>query len=629
MLHPLLRRASNLPARFGAITFGLALLAGCGDDAGDAEPTPGTGAGTGTDTSADTATDAGGDLAGGDTAPDAPPAVCTSGIDEDGDGVCDRLTADWSASAMIPEGGDRGDIYGLGAALPSVASRGLQHASSWPVDVSGILLPWPPLQTLLDPNATDATALSMQRLARNALGFGTTDEMFDWLGLARWDGDPEAWPGVAWPEGMTVGQSLGFGTVQRPEGEAMTFSCATCHTAELFGRTVVGLTNRRAQANEFFHLAGEFFPTLTPAFFQQMTGADEGEVQLFARTQESFGSVATRLPQVRGLDTSLAQVSLSLARRAEDEFATRDPEVQRSPRPNLLSRFVADSKPAVWWTLKYKTRWLSDGSIVSGNPVFTNFLWNEIGRGTDLHELEQWLKDNQRIVDELTVAVFAVEPPRWVDWFGVESIDEAAARRGHALYEDTCASCHGSYEMVWDRPDAASLTAYERLAPERLNYHRQTPVLDVGTDMQRAQGMEAFAERLNELAISQWMGTVVEVQDGYVPPPLDGIWARYPYLHNQSVPTLCEMLLPAELRTPSFWMGPSEDAETDFDADCVGYPLGDAVPASWTEDERALHDTTREGLSNAGHDDWLRDEDGSPRFDEAQRADLITFLKTL
>ena len=50
-------------------------------------------------------------------------------------------------------------------------------------------------------------------------------------------------------------------------------------------------------------------------------------------------------------------------------------------------------------------RWLLDGSVVSGNPVYTNLIWNEIGRGTDLKELEAWLDKNQKTVDEITAAV--------------------------------------------------------------------------------------------------------------------------------------------------------------------------------------------------------------------------------
>ncbi len=360
-----------------------------------------------------------------------------------------------------------------------------------------------------------------------------------------------------------------------------------------------------------------------------MTGADEAELALFARAQRNLGAIGTRTPQVLGLDTSLAQVSLSLAKRAEDPWASRDPALEAAPRPNALETLVADSKPAVWWSMKYKTRWLADGSIVSGNPVFTNFLWNELGRGADLRELAQWLADNQRVVDELTVAIFATEPPRWEDFFGAESIDLAAAQRGQLLFEGTCARCHGSYDKAWDGAQAGELAPAERLRTSRVRYHERTPVLDVGTDPQRAEGMASFAGRLNALAISVWMGTVVEVQGGYVPPPLEGIWARYPYLHNQSVPTLCALLTPAAERPTSFWMGPSDDPDTDFDPACVGFPLGDAVPTSWQADPHAFFDTTTPGLSNAGHDAWLRDEAGAPRFDAAQRADLIEFLKTL
>jgi hypothetical protein len=168
-----------------------------------------------------------------------------------------------------------------------------------------------------------------------------------------------------------------------------------------------------------------------------------------------------------------------------------------------------------------------------------------------------------------------------------------------------------------------------RIRRVALDYHDQTPVLNVGTDPWRAAGMAAFADRLNDLAISQWMQTVVEVQDGYVPPPLDGIWARYPYLHNQSVPTLCEMLLPSDQRTPVFWMGPSVDPATDFDMDCIGFPVGASIPDVWREDPRAEYDTTRLGLSNRGHDEWLTAEDGSPRFTADEIRDLIAFLKLL
>jgi hypothetical protein len=57
--------------------------------------------------------------------------------------------------------------------------------------------------------------------------------------------------------------------------------------------------------------------------------------------------------------------------------------------------------------------------------------------------------------------------------------------------------------------------------------------------------------------------------------------------------------------------------------------VGEAVPTAWTEDPRRRYDTTRPGLSNAGHDEMLGPVDDLPALDEAARADLIAFLKTL
>lgn len=545
-------------------------------------------------------------------------AACEVGLDTNRDGLCDREVADWSANASLPESGNRADIYQLGPALGDVRARGFEHFLKWPVSVSGVLLPNRPMQALLDPNTTSTRTHDLQSAARRFLGFGTTPEMYEYLGLPTRDANPEAQPGVPWPDWVKPGDSLGVGTVNTPEGEAMTFSCATCHAANLFGRTVIGLTNRKEQANEFFHKAAGFFPLLDADAFVNVIGANRAELQRFLITQKHLGAVGSKTPQVRGLDTSLAQVSMSLARRTDDEMATRDVAIEASPRPNLLETFVADSKPAVWWTMKYKTRWLSDGSIVAGNPIFTNFLWNEIGRGTDLDALQDWLKQNQTVVDELTVMVFATQAPRWVDFFGVESLDEAAAQRGEQKFQTTCASCHGTYEKNWNAETKA-----ERLTTTRVRYHPQTPVMNVGTSPQRAQGMEAFAESLNKLTVSKWMKTVVEVQTGYVPPPLEGVWARYPYLHNQSVPSLCELLGAASNRTKVFYMGDDADPATDYDSKCVGLPVGDKVPESWKVDAQRKYDTTLPGLSNQGHDEWVKN------LTDAERADLIEYLKTL
>ena len=367
-------------------------------------------------------------------------------------------------------------------------------------------------------------------------------------------------------------------------------------------------------------------PWVHPWIFRLFTGANSLEAKEYARARKNLKSVGVKTPLTLGLDTSLAQVGLSLAKRNLDPYATKSEYFEKNPRRNDLEKYPADSKPAVWWNLKYKTRWLSDGSIVSGNPIFTNFLWNEIGRGTDLKELEGWLKSNKQTVMELTASVFATKSPHWTDFFKPETISIEKARKGEKIFKQTCQKCHGQYVKNWDD---SSLSYQEQLKTKTVIYHKKTPVKNVGTDPYRWQGMQYFAGRLNDLSISKWMKTVVEPQEGYVPPPLVGVWMRYPYFHNGSVPNLCSLFMAPKLRPRVFWQGPANNPDVDFTKECVGYPIGDDIPRSWKKNSEIKVDTTRKGLSPEGNYKMFLTEEGKEKYSWEQKLQLIEFLKTL
>jgi hypothetical protein len=57
------------------------------------------------------------------------------------------------------------------------------------------------------------------------------------------------------PDGLSAGDPMGAAVVDTPEGEGLVFSCAACHAGNLLGRPVLGLTNRVARPNAFFHIA--------------------------------------------------------------------------------------------------------------------------------------------------------------------------------------------------------------------------------------------------------------------------------------------------------------------------------------------------------------------------------------
>jgi len=98
--------------------------------------------------------------------------------------------------------------------------------------------------------------------------------------------------------------------------------------------------------------------------------------------------------------------------------------------------------------------------------------------------------------------------------------------------------------------------------------------------------------------------------------PLNGIWSGGPYLHNGSVPNLYQLMLPAEQRVKSFYIGSWE-----FDPVNVGY-ISTETPGSF------FFDTRLEGNSNAGHE-YGTGIDGLPVISEDDIWNLVEYMKTL
>lgn len=539
--------------------------------------------------------------------------------------------ADWSDKAYIPDGENRANIFNMDdTTLNQFRNQGLIHAQRYPVEVTGLLIPYKPLLTFLEADTHNPIKKILFDLGRMYSGFYSEQAFYEWLGLGQNNSENETGIyKIPFPNGKKDNLYLGAGIIERDGAKGITFSCFACHANNLFGKMVVGLTNKRPRANDLFHMALGTVPKIPNSIFAIGSNATKNEVEMFDLTKKNLVSVGAVAPQVLGLDTSLAQVALSLSKRNADDYATKSDYFEKHPRANPLDKLVADSKPMPWWNLKYKTRWLSDGSIVSGNPIYTNILWNEIGRGTDLKELEKWLKENDQKIAELTTAVFATQAPRWTDFFNVKTINIEKAKRGEIIFNNTCSECHGTYEKAWGRPDADKLSDLEKMATDKVIYHDRTPVENVDTDTLRYEGMKYFSKALNDLAISKWMKTVVVPQKGYVPPPLVGVWSRYPYLHNNSVPNLCALVTPPENRPKTFVQGPSVNPKTDFDFDCVGYPVGNKIPKEWFEDRDALYDTNRVGMSNRGHYRMFLDKNGNELYNMTEKMELIEYLKTL
>lgn len=534
-------------------------------------------------------------------------------------------SVDWSENARVQDPFQRANVYGLSAQkLLEKKKKGLGHALLWPIPVTGLLLPFKPVERFFSSNMF-FNVLASELLAA-LTPYDSVESFYSWLGLNDFpEKNAPSWKdsfpkGLLRPKGQSLIQKIGVAEIQTQHGKALTFSCLSCHASNLFGRTVVGLPNKVGRSEEFFATLKRFEPLISADRFQSVTGSSSAETKIFRKTLENLKSIRTRAPRVLGLDTALSHTGLSLTNRNDDAWATKSSFYEKNPRFHQLDRLPPiESKIGTWWTVKYKNKFLSDGSMVSGNPILTNFIWNEIGRGTDLNELSAWIDQNPATIQELTTLVFSSVAPSWGEFFPKKKINLTSAQRGEVLFQKNCQSCHGRYEKNWNRGTQTL----------RVDYPENTKIKDVGTDPLRRIGMRDLSKDLNKLALSKKWGIRLQEQKGYVPPPLEGIWSRYPYLHNGSIPNLCELLTPAKKRISVFFRGPAERKDTDFDSSCVGYPTGLDVPLAWEFLAKARHDTRVYGLQNIGHDEMLFDERGRELFSRRDKLDLIEFMKSL
>jgi mono/diheme cytochrome c family protein len=211
------------------------------------------------------------------------------------------------------------------------------------------------------------------------------------------------------------------------------------------------------------------------------------------------------------------------------------------------------------------------------------------------------------VIDEAFVDVRAwiseaIEAPKWPF-----AVDMNLATRGEQVFDANCARCHGTHGTNGE-------------------YQSQiVPLDDIGTDPMLATGETEFAQRFVDwFAQSFWGQTSrMEVAAGYIAPPLDGIWATAPYLHNGSIPTI-EALLDSSKR-PQFWTR-NFASTTEYNEATVGWKFttldhGQAEEAAPSLRSK-IYDTRLPGYSNAGHlfGDDLEAED---------RAAVLEYLKTL
>ena len=178
-------------------------------------------------------------------------------------------------------------------------------------------------------------------------------------------------------------------------------------------------------------------------------------------------------------------------------------------------------------------------------------------------------------------------------------IDEAQAKQGRLLFEEHCSGCHGTYGQEETYPNKVIALPVIKTDPYYAIYAVDAPIIDWYNQSWFATSLPA---------------SHFEAEAGYIAPPLDGVWATAPYLHNGSVPTV-EDLLHSPQR-PTYWQRSGESADYDFQKLGWQYQSKNNGSGKWT------YDTSIPGYANSGH--YFGD-----KLKKQERAAVIEYLKTL
>ena len=284
-----------------------------------------------------------------------------------------------------------------------------------------------------------------------------------------------------------------------------------------------------------------------------------------------------------------------------------------------------------------------------------------------------------RLEDQLT----SLQSPQWPEEI-LGDIDWEQAERGQLLYARYCQSCHEVIERDnWDRVVIAKMSKLSSIGTDVAmaensvqytgasgNLVHTTQTTDVGDVFIEAEApvvqiltgatrgvigtpdpdkmfLRRWLDRIYVLAASLFdndMPATIKSGDydsdttsnpyssllSYKARSLNGIWATAPYLHNGSVPTLYDLLL------PSFRPGDPPNGEYRPESFEVGSREFDPVKVGMRSEgyDGFTFNTFRRGDMNGGHEyaaGRTPQLDGSlpPALNEEQRWDLIEYIKTL
>lgn len=371
-----------------------------------------------------------------------------------------------------------------------------------------------------------------------------------------------------------------YNAVHASNGELIVApNCLQCHSQVLDGELFVGM------GNSFMDFSDARTVEKKSKNLYNMLSMFGGKK--FEASKNFLVATRTIAPglvtEVRGVNSAGRLAALLVAHRDPVTLKWSDKPLMDIPDEN-----VPTDVPA-WWLLKKKNAMFYNGF---GRGDFPKFLMaSNLLTVSDTSEATEVYSH----FTDVLAYINSIEPPKYP-----KDINEQLAAQGQQLFGDNCARCHGTY---------GNKETYPNLL---------IPASIIGTDSalyKSNYSYPQFVEWFNRSWFTAGSNPAKLVPfNGYIAPPLDGIWVTAPYLHNGSVPTL-EGVLNSKLR-PAYWSRNFEKPVYDYDN--PGWKYEQHTNAG----RKNVYNTTLPGYGNYGH--YFGD-----KLTSTERRAVVEYLKTL
>lgn len=362
--------------------------------------------------------------------------------------------------------------------------------------------------------------------------------------------------------------------------EIVSQNCLTCHASRLFGEIVIGLGDETLDFTssplEYVNQVGKFV-------------VSDKETNAFKHWASRLKAIAPFMQtETVGVNPANNLTLALVAHLDPTTLAWSDEPLMTLPPTQPLPVSVPP-----WWRMRKKTSlfYTTEGRGDHARLMMTAAILC-VNTLDEVKEFDTYAPDIRAYIASLT------PPPYPFD------IDRALASTGQAVFERSCSGCHGTYGTDWSYPNLV------------------LPLEVIATDPELAHRSTQESDRFITWYTKSYFGEigVGAPAPGYIAPPLDGVWATAPYLHNGSVPTIAVLLDSKE--RPAHWL--PNTTRSEYDQAALGWRVETISQAdlSLHSDKTLIYDTTKTGYSNQGHNfgDALSNDD---------RQAVLEYLKTL